>query len=191
MAIWDAGLNVTACTFPRERPTYPVEPLPFLATHLFYAYALSSPPPPPHPPFQPCLWRIQAKLGSTLTNMTTEALNTTVVGYTGALESCLQLLGPAVLYAYKHGADGDKDLPPGGGGCPLSDDGSPLEGALVRDAAVNLFGCVTARLATTEGTQSLAGVGSCSPRVLPAAVTVTGALASSVPCLHGVSCADT
>jgi hypothetical protein len=29
-----------------------------------------------------------------------------VAGYTGALQACLQLMGPAVLHAYKHGGEG-------------------------------------------------------------------------------------
>jgi hypothetical protein len=73
---------------------------------------------------------LQAKLGSMPPRAA--AVNAANLGYTGALESCLLLLGPAVLYAYKHGAEGDshlagvaalRELPPGGGGCPLGDNG--------------------------------------------------------------------
>lgn len=73
------------------------------------------------------------------------------VGYTGAVAACLQLLGPAVLYAHKHGAEGDKEMPVGGGDCPVDDNGAPLKGAPVRDAALNMFGSITVRIGSTHG----------------------------------------
>jgi hypothetical protein len=66
--------------------------------------------------------------------------------YGPGLTASLQLLGPAVLYSYQYSKDGDVELPPGGGGCPLGPDGMPLQGGLLREAAVNLFGSVTVKM---------------------------------------------
>jgi hypothetical protein len=46
---------------------------------------------------------------------------------------------------------GDSEIPPGGGGCTLSDDGRPLKGVLMRDAALNLFGSITVKIAGAPG----------------------------------------
>jgi hypothetical protein len=75
-----------------------------------------------------CFWPLQEKLGPNPT--TSGEINTAIVGYTDALAASLQLLGPAVLYAHKHGAEGDRMVPLGGGGCPLRADGSPREEVL-------------------------------------------------------------
>ena len=50
----------------------------------------------------PLLPHAQAKL-SPDQPMVQDRLSTAVAGYTGALDACLQLMGPAVLHAYKHG----------------------------------------------------------------------------------------
>jgi hypothetical protein len=71
--------------------------------------------------------------------------------YGPGLTASLQLMGPALLHAYKHSKSGDMELPPGGGGCPLGPDGMPLKGALLREAAVNLFGSVAVKMCAPGG----------------------------------------
>jgi hypothetical protein len=78
--------------------------------------------------------------------ITTAKINAAMRAYGPGLIVPLQLLGPAVLHAYKFGKEGDMELPPGGGGCPLGPFGAPAKGGLLRDAAVNLFGSVTVKM---------------------------------------------
>lgn len=90
-------------------------------------------------------------------------VNAAVVGYRGALTASLQLLGPAVLHSYKHvpGSQGDTlQLPPGSFGCPLGDDRTPLTGAPIQDASLNLFGTLTVKLGA-GGTWRVGG-GACA-----------------------------
>lgn len=111
---------------------------------------------------------VQAKLSYRVPGapeMTMAAINTALLGYTGALTASLQLLGPAVLHAYKHAGDRDEQLSPGTRGCPVSRDGTPtLEGTSVGDAALNLFGSGILRLAGTSGEDSTAvAAARCTP----------------------------
>lgn len=121
-------LGYIAILAPLSHPHLPVLTVQVLCTHV-------------------CL--LQAKMGSTPPRAA--AVNTANLGYTGALDACLLLLGPAVLYAYKHGVEGDRELPPGGGGCPLDDNGMPMKRVSVREGILNMFGTTTVRIGNTAG----------------------------------------
>lgn len=84
-----------------------------------------------------------------------DSVNAAVRGYTGAVPALLQLMGPAVLYGYKHSKEGDTQLPPAGGGCPVGPDGGPLNGAKLKDAAVNLFGSICVKLCAPGTSQGM------------------------------------
>jgi hypothetical protein len=44
---------------------------------------------------------------------------------------------------------GDEELPAGRAGCPLGPGGTPLQGASMRDAALNHFGYIAVKVAST------------------------------------------
>jgi hypothetical protein len=80
--------------------------------------------------------------------------------YGPGLTASLPLLGPALLHAYKYSKEGDVELPPGGGGCPMGPEGISLKGGLLREAALNLFGSVTVKMcAPGEKSEILRGCG--------------------------------